>query len=160
MSIADFVFSHEDRSAIAAMAAQGPAPRAAAIDALRFFQTRHGYVSDSALQALAAALDMPAAALDEVATFYNLIFRQPVGQHVIMLCDSVTCWMLGRDKLQTRIFDRLGIAPGETSKDGRFSLLPIVCLGACDKAPALLMDGALHGNVDEVALDTLLDGAA
>jgi NADH-quinone oxidoreductase subunit E len=159
MSIAEPVLSTEERDAVAAMAAQGPAPRAAAIDALRFVQAQQGYVSDAAVTALAAALDMPAAALDEVATFYNLIFRQKVGAHVIMLCDSVACWMLGRDALQARILERLGIAPGETSADGRFSLLPIVCLGACDKAPALLMDGALHGDVDDAALAALLDKA-
>jgi len=159
MSIVESGLSRDEADAVAALAAAAPVPAGVAIDALKYLQARRGYVSDDSLAALAAALGMSVAALEEVATFYNLIFRQKVGRNVIMLCDSVACWMLGRDALQARILERLGIAPGETSADGRFSLLPIVCLGACDKAPALLMDGALHGDVDDAALDALLDTA-
>jgi NADH-quinone oxidoreductase subunit E len=160
MSIVDMVLSAQDRAAIGDLAAHVPAPSAAAIDALRYVQSRHGWVSDEALAETASVLRMSAAELDQVATFYNLIFRQAVGKNVIMLCDSATCWALGRDGLQKRIGERLGIAPGEMTEDGKFTLLPIVCLGACDKAPALMMGGVLHGDMDAAKLDALLDGAA
>jgi NADH-quinone oxidoreductase subunit E len=103
---------------------------------------------------------MPAAALDEVATFYNLIFRRPVGRHVLKLCDSAMCWMLGRQALEAQLFARLGIRPGETTADQKFTLLPIVCLGACDRAPALMMDEVLHGTLDAAALDALIEATA
>jgi NADH-quinone oxidoreductase subunit E len=157
MSTVEAGLTRDEGAAIAALVADVPEPRAAAIDALRFLQARRGWIDDEALASLAAALRMSVAALDEVATFYNLIFQQPVGETVILLCDSVTCWMMGRDALQARIGTRLGIRPGETTADGKFTLLPIVCLGACDNAPALMMGGMLHGGVDAVRLDALLD---
>jgi NADH-quinone oxidoreductase subunit E len=156
MSIVESGLSREEAEAVAALAAAAHVPAGAAIDALKYVQARRGYVSDDSLAALAGALGMGVAALDEVATFYNLIFRQKVGRRVILLCDSVTCWMLGRDALQARIFARLGIRPGETTADGDFTLLPVVCLGACDRAPALMLGDELHGDVDAARLDALL----
>ena len=137
--------------------ARGPA---AAIDCLRALQKELGYISDETLAEAAAILQMPVAVLDEVATFYNLIFREPVGKNVILLCDSAVCWMLGREALQSRIFERLGIAPGETTADGQYTLLPVVCLGACDRAPVLLVGETLHGHLDAAGVNKLLDGAA
>jgi NADH-quinone oxidoreductase subunit E len=150
----------EEQTAIARMAAELPVASAAAIDVLLMLQKRRGYISDEVLVAAAGALKMPAAALDEVATFYNLIFRRPVGRHVLKLCDSAMCWMLGRQALEAQLFARLGIRPGETTADQKFTLLPIVCLGACDRAPALMMDEVLHGTLDAAALDALIEATA
>jgi len=150
----------EEHTEIARMASDAPLASAAAIDVLLMLQKRHGHISDEVLAAAAQALRMSAAALDEVATFYNLIFRRPVGRHVLKLCDSAMCWMLGRDSLEARLYARLGIRPGETTSDGKFTLLPIVCLGACDKAPALMIGEVLHGNVDSAALDSLIEAAS
>jgi NADH-quinone oxidoreductase subunit E len=147
----------EENEAIAEMASHYPTPRAACIDAMKYLQARRRWISDAVLSELAAVLGMSAAELDEVATFYNLIFRSPVGEKVILLCDSITCWMLGRDALAAQISDRLGIAAGETSKDGKFTLLPIVCLGACDHAPAMMIGDKFFGDVDAALLDDLLD---
>jgi NADH-quinone oxidoreductase subunit E len=146
----------EENSAIAGMVAHYPTARAACIDAMKYLQTWRRYISDDVLNALAPLLGMSTAELDEVATFYNLIFRKPVGENVILLCDSITCWMLGRDRLAAHITARLGIKAGETTEDGRFTLLPIVCLGACDHAPAMMIGDELHGDVDEARLDELL----
>jgi NADH-quinone oxidoreductase subunit E len=153
MSTADAAFWDE----VAALVAHAEIPHAAAIDALKLVQSRLGYVPDGAIPQLAAALRMSPAALDEVATFYNLIFRRPVGEKIILLCDSVACWMLGRDALQRHITARLNITPGETTPDGKFTLLPIVCLGACHKAPALMLGDTLHGDMTPAKLDALLD---
>jgi len=147
----------EENATIAEMVAHYPAPRAACIDALKYLQARRRYISDPVLNELATALGMSAAELDEVATFYNLIFRKPVGEKVILLCDSITCWMLGRDALAAHIGARLGISAGETTKDGKFTLLPIVCLGACDHAPAMMIGDEFFGDVDFALLDELLD---
>jgi NADH-quinone oxidoreductase subunit E len=145
------------RAEIAALAAHAPTRRAACIDALKSVQARLRYVDDAALAETAALLDMPPAELDEVATFYNLIFRRPVGETVLLLCNSITCWMLGAEERSAHICARLGIKPGGTSADGRFTLLPIVCLGHCDHAPAMLAGETLIGDVTMAQLDALLE---
>ena len=95
--------------------------------------------------------------LDSVATFYNLIYRKPVGRHVILLCNSVSCWILGYERLRQRLGERLGIQLGETTPDGRFTLLPIVCLGTCDHAPALMIDNDLHRDLTPESVDRILE---
>jgi len=108
------------------------------------------------VRAVAALLDMTPDELDSVATFYNLIFRQPVGRHVILVCDTVSCWVMGYEEIVAQLGERLGIAFGQTTADGRFTLLPIPCLGACDRAPAMMIDDDLHGPVLPEALDEIL----
>jgi len=148
----------EDVEAIAALARQSPQPRGATIEALRLAQRRRGWVCDADLSEIAGLLAMSPEELDAVATFYNLIFRRPVGRHVLLACDSVSCWMLGGEVVRQRLEARLGIRPGETTADGRFTLLPTICLGACDHAPALMVDEDLHGDLDAATLDRLLEG--
>jgi NADH-quinone oxidoreductase subunit E len=155
MSTAD-TLTHAELAGIAALVAQGPDPRAARIGALRYVQETRRYISDEILAEIAALLKMSVAELDEVATFYNLIYRRPVGETVLLLCDSITCWMLGQPALAAHIGTRLGIKPGETTKDGKYTLLPIVCLGHCDHAPAMLRGDALHGDLNTAKLDALL----
>jgi NADH-quinone oxidoreductase subunit E len=145
---------------IRAAAGLYPEPSAAAIEALKIVQKHRRWVSDEAIGAIAGVLDMAPAELDSVATFYNLIYRRPVGATVIHYCDSVSCWILGADDLRDGLTRRLGIQPGETTPDGRYTLLPICCLGACDHAPALMIEGETVGDVDGARLDALLRGDA
>jgi NADH-quinone oxidoreductase subunit E len=145
------------REKITAAAEHAEYKRAAGLDALKVVQKRFGYVSDPHLAEVAALLEMTPAELDGVATFYNLIFRRPVGRHVILLCDSVACWVMGERAARAQIRERLGINPGETTADGRFTLLPIVCLGHCDHAPAMMVDEDQHGDLDAERLDAILD---
>ena len=132
-----------------------PDRQSAAIDALMIIQKHRGWVSDESLAAAAELLGMSLAQLDSIATFYNLIYRKPVGRHVVMVCDSVSCYVMGADPLARHVQERLGIKFGETTSDGRFTLLPIVCLGACDRAPTMMIDTKLIGPVEESALDEL-----
>jgi NADH-quinone oxidoreductase subunit E len=94
--------------------------------------------------------------LDGVATFYNLIRRKAVGKHVAMICDSVSCWVMGCEQLRQHVCDRLGVPLGGTTADGKLTVLPIVCLGACDRAPAMMVDGDLHTDLDTQRVDELL----
>jgi NADH-quinone oxidoreductase subunit E len=130
--------------------------RAACIEALRIVQRHRGWVSDESINEIAALLGMTPDELDSVATFYNLIFRKPVGKHVILLCDSVSCWIMGYVRLREHLQTRLGVTLGETTADGRFTLLPIVCLGTCDHAPAMMIDDALYRDLDPQQLDVVL----
>jgi NADH-quinone oxidoreductase subunit E len=129
----------------------------AAIDALRIVQRHRRWVSDESIRDLAEFLGMTPEELDSVATFYNLIFRKPVGEHVIFLCDTVSCWIMGYERLRAHLQARLGISPGETTADGRFTLLPIPCLGTCDHAPAMMVGEELYRDLDPDALDRILE---
>jgi len=150
--------SDQEIDAIEAEIGHLPDRRSAAIEALRIVQAQRGWVSDVSLNAVAQLLGMSSAELDSIATFYNLIFRQPVGRHVIMVCDSVSCFVMGCDRVRQAVTAHLGIEPGQTTDDGRYTLLPIVCLGACDRAPVMMVDDELIGAVDAQAVPALLDG--
>jgi NADH-quinone oxidoreductase subunit E len=130
--------------------------RAACVEALKIVQRHRGWVSDETLIDVAEFLELNPAELDAVATFYNLIFRKPVGKHIILVCNSVSCWIMGSERILEHLQHRLGIVLGETSADGVFTLLPIVCLGACDQAPAMMIDDQLYGNLDSAKIDEIL----
>lgn len=134
-----------------------PTKQAACVEALKVVQRRHGWVSDENLEAVASLLGMTADELDGVATFYSLIFRKPVGRHVVLLCNSVSCWMLGYDRLRAHLEQRLNVSMGGTSEDGRMTLLPVVCLGACDHAPVMMVDEDLHRDLDAGKIDGILE---
>jgi NADH-quinone oxidoreductase subunit E len=141
----------EERAEIEAEAAHYPTRRALCIEAMKVVQRHRGWVSDEALQDLSALLGMTPEELDGVATFYNLVYRRPVGRHVVLVCDSVSCWIMGYGRLRGRLSSELGVPLGGTTPDGRFTLLPIACLGACDRAPAMMVDDDLHGDLDPAA---------
>lgn len=131
-----------------------PQPRAAVLDALKLVQKRNGWVNDAQVHAIANMLDISPSDVEGVATFFNRVYRRPVGRHVILICDSVACYLNGYEDLAQAFRDRLGIDFGQTTPDGRFTLLPICCLGNCDKGASVLVDEDTYGPVrpDEVAL--------
>lgn len=151
------VLTEDERREIEAAAGRFPVPRAAAVEALLAVQRRRGWVSDEALAEAATLLGMTVDELDGVSSFYSLVFRKPVGRHVILVCDSITCWIVGSERIFERLTARLGIGLGETDAEGRFTLLPVACLGACDHAPAMLIDGDLHGDLTPEAIDGILE---
>ena len=133
-----------------------PRKQAACIEGLKVIQRNHGWVSDEHLHELAGLLDMSSDELDSVATFYNLVFRQPVGRHVILVCDSISCWVMGYEKIAGQLKEKLGIDFGQTTDDGRFTLLTIPCLGTCDHAPAMMVDENLHRDLTPEGIDEIL----
>jgi len=133
-----------------------PYKKAASVEALKVVQGHRKYVSDESLKDVAAYLDMSAEELDSVATFYNLIFRKPVGRHIILLCDSISCWVMGYENIKEQLSAKLKIGYGETTIDGKFTLLPNPCLGTCDCAPALMIDKDLYRNLTVEQLDEIL----
>jgi NADH-quinone oxidoreductase subunit E len=147
----------EEKSEIEKAISLVPIRKAAGIEALKIVQEHRRWVSDESLHDIAAFMNMSAEELDSVATFYNMIFRRPVGRHVILLCDSISCWVMGYENILKQVTARLGIKYGETTKDGRFTLLPNCCLGTCDCAPALMIDEDLYRNVTTDQLDEILN---
>ncbi|MBC5774782.1 NADH-quinone oxidoreductase subunit NuoE [Pontibacter sp. KCTC 32443] len=134
-----------------------PAPKNACIEALKIVQHSHGWISDESLKDVADYVGMSPAELDSVATFYNLIFRRPVGRHVILLCDSISCYVMGYETIKEALHEKLNIQYGQTTADGRFTLLPNCCLGTCDCAPALMIDNDLYRNLTVEQLDEILN---
>jgi NADH-quinone oxidoreductase subunit E len=152
-----FVLSADETHAIEHAMGHYEDPRAATIDALKVVQNNHGWVPDGAIAAIGRVLGIPASDVEGVATFYNLIFRQPVGRHVITVCDSIGCFLTGYDELIAAIKAKLGIELGQTTPDNRFTLLPICCLGNCDKGPTLMIDKDTHGPVAIHQVEQLLE---
>ena len=151
------MLTEEEKKEVIAELAHVEHKEAASIEALKVVQKRRRWVSDESINDLASLLDMTPAELDAVATFYNFIYRKPVGRHVIAICDSMVCWSLGYDPLRELLQQKLGIVFGETTRDNRFTLLPASCLGACDRAPAMLVDEDLYGPVAPEMLDGILE---
>jgi NADH-quinone oxidoreductase subunit E len=146
-----------ERQEIEAELLHYPDKRAACVEALKIVQRHHGWVSDERLKSLAMMLDMTPDELDGVATFYNLIYRKPVGRHVMLLCNSISCWIMGYEQMRAHIKARADVDLGQTTADQRFTLLPIVCLGACDHAPVMMVDDELHHDLTAEKVDDLLE---
>ncbi|WP_312938136.1 NADH-quinone oxidoreductase subunit NuoE [Stutzerimonas nitrititolerans] len=152
-----FVLSETERSAIEHEMHHYEDPRAASIEALKIVQKARGWVADGACDAIGAILGIPASDVEGVATFYSQIFRVPVGRHIIRVCDSMTCYIGGHESVLDSIRNEIGIEPGQTSSDGRFTLIPVCCLGNCDKAPALMIDDDTFGDVQPGGVAQLLE---
>jgi NADH-quinone oxidoreductase subunit E len=138
------MLTESERNEIEAGLLMYPDRRAGCIDALRIVQKHRGWISDESVRDVAECVGTSPGEVDAVATFYNLIYRRPVGRQVIHLCDSVSCWIMGGDLVCDELQKLLGVRLGETTVDGRFTLLPIPCLGACDRGPAMLIGRELH----------------
>ncbi|MDD5713179.1 MAG: NADH-quinone oxidoreductase subunit NuoE [Smithellaceae bacterium] len=151
------MLSEDEKQKIRAELLAHERPAAGALDALKIVQRRQGWVSDEAIVELAPFLNMTPAELDAVATFYPFIFRHPVGRHVVYICDAVSCWISGYEGILAQLKNILGIAPGETTEDGRFTLLPVSCIGACDRAPAMIVDEDLHGELTAEKIAVILE---
>ncbi len=146
------MLSAEEKTEIDLEVAKFEYKQAASIEALMIVQHHRGFVSDDAIKDIALHLEMSPTELDSIATFYNLIYRKPVGRYVIRICDSVSCYIMGYDQLREKIKDQLEIDLGQTTADGLFTLLPAQCLGTCDRAPAFMINDELFRdlNVDRV----------
>ncbi|MET1076534.1 MAG: NADH-quinone oxidoreductase subunit NuoE [Pseudomonas sp.] len=152
-----FILSEAEREAIEHELHHYEDSRAASIEALKIVQRARGWVPDGAIAAIGELIGIPASDVEGVATFYSQIFRQPVGRHIIRVCDSMVCYIGGHESVVARIQQQLGIGLGETSADGRFTLLPVCCLGNCDKAPALMIDDHTFGDVAPDGVAALLE---
>jgi NADH-quinone oxidoreductase subunit E len=134
-----------------------PDKRAGTIDALLIVQRRRGWISDDSLLDIAQFLEMTSEDVDSVATFYNLIFRKPVGRHVAFLCDSISCWIRGCDQIREQLKKHYDIDLGQTTRDGRLTVLPIACLGHCERAPVMLINQDVYGEVTPEKVESIVE---
>jgi NADH-quinone oxidoreductase subunit E len=149
------MLSKQARDDIEALRWRYPVARSALIPALLRAQDEIGWVPPDAMAEVAALLGISVEAVAEVASFYSLIFTEPVGKHVIQLCTNVSCMLAGSDTIREHLERRLGIRPGQTTADGRFTLRIAECLAACEEAPCMIVDEDRYprltpGRVDEI----------
>jgi len=150
----------ELKESLAAEIAEVRYPREKAVDVMYVLQSHYGYMTDEAMHEAAELLEMTPLELDELATFYDFIYRDPVGKYVIHVCDSVICWMDNHQEIIDHICSRLNIQMGGTTPDGLFTLLPVCCIGYCDRAPAMLINRKVYGHLTPEKIDEILDKLA
>ena len=132
-------------------------PRELTVDVMFALQNHYGYLSDEALEEAAGLLQMSPLELEELATFYDFIYREPVGKYVIHVCDGVVCWMNDYPSVLEYLIKKLAIRPGETTEDRLFTILPTACIGYCDLSPAVLINGRPYGPLTPEKVDELLE---
>ncbi|WP_067566557.1 NADH-quinone oxidoreductase subunit NuoE [Candidatus Doolittlea endobia] len=152
-----FELSQEEREAIEHEKRHYEDARAVSIEALKIVQKNRGWVPDEAIPAIAQVLDILVSDVEGVATFYSHIFRHPVGRHVIRYCDSVVCYITGYQSILSVLEHSLNIKSGQTTPDGRFTLLPTCCLGNCDKGPIMMVDDDTYVHLTPEGISSLLE---
>jgi len=147
----------ELKASLQEMISSAEHPRELVVDVMLASQDHYGYLSDEALEEAAMLLGMTPLEMEELATFYTFFYREPVGKYVIHVCDSVICWMDGYESIRDYLSQKLGIKMGETTSDGLFTLLPVCCIGYCDRSPAILINRKVYGPLTTEKLDNILE---
>ena len=139
---APFTFTPERRAELDGIIAKYPADqkRSAVLAALYLVQDQVGYLTANGMRHVAGILDMSPAQVEDVATYYVMFYREPVGKHVLQVCRTLSCALLGAERVTEALSEKLGLKVGETDKSGLFTLLEFECLGACDRAPIVMVN--------------------
>ncbi len=133
-----------------------PRPQAALLPVLQVIQGEFGHIPVEAEAWAAERLGLPPVRVREVVTFYSLLRRRKSGRHIVQICRNLSCALNGAEDLVRRVAETWGVGPGETSADGRFSLITVECLGNCPEAPCVLVDETDHARVTAGTLDKIL----
>ena len=128
------------------------------IPCLHRIQQDRGYIADSDIDELVEYLGVPRIQVEEVLSFYTMFRRKPIGRHHVEVCRNVSCSLRGAERLIGHLQDKLGVKPGETTPDGRFTLATCECMGSCGTAPMMVVDGAYHENLSIEKVDRILGG--
>jgi len=125
---------------------------------LRRIQDDRGYIADEDVAGLVDYLGVPRIQIEEVLSFYTMLRRKPIGRWHLQVCRNVSCSMRGAERLIDHLAGRLGVKPGETTADGRFTLSTVECLGSCGTAPVVMVNERYHELQDAQSLDALIEG--
>jgi NADH-quinone oxidoreductase E subunit len=139
---APFSLSPERRAKLDEIITKYPADRkrSAVLAALYLVQEQQGYLTGNAMRHIAPLLDLTPAEVEDVATYYVMFFREPVGKYVLQVCRTLSCALNGAERVTEALSEKLGIGVGETDASGMFTLLEFECLGACDRAPVVMVN--------------------
>jgi NADH-quinone oxidoreductase E subunit len=150
------MISEQTKQRMRDLASRYPAARSAILPSLHLAQQEEGYITDEGTQAVADAIGITVADVESVATFYTMYYQKQPGKRVIKVCNSIACYLRNCDELIEHLSDRLGIKPGETSEDGKYTLLAVECLASCGTAPVLQVNDEFVENVSLEKADALL----
>lgn len=153
-----FAFAAQNQKKLEAILRRYPTRRAAMLPTLHLVQDQEGFISPAAEAYVASLLEVPIVDVREVVSFYTLFTTRPLGKHHIRVCMSLSCWVRGCDSVKARLEAKLGVADGSTTPDGEISWEAVPdCLGACELAPMLQLDGYFEGHVTPEKVDELVD---
>lgn len=150
------MISPDARRKIEALKSEYETNQSALSPALHLAQADQGWVGEETQREVAQILGVTEQSVRAVVSFYTMFHQRPVGRHLLQVCRNLSCCLLGGMKLQKQIEERLGITEGETTKDGRFTLISVECLGSCGTAPVVMVNDRYHENVTPQELDRLL----
>jgi NADH-quinone oxidoreductase subunit E len=137
--------------------AEAEDPKEQVVNVMYAIQRHYGWLTDEGLEESAALVGMTPLEVEELATFYDFIYRSPVGQHVLHVCDGLVCWVYHEGSLFDYLCKKLGVCAGEVTEDGMFTVLPTACIGYCDRAPAMLVNGEFYGPLTPESIDEILE---
>ena len=160
MAPAQIEFPQEDLQEVRRLQALYPDKQAALLPVLRMVQERFGHISLESEEYVGSLFDLSPAHVHEVVTFYTLFFTRPVGRHILSVCHNLSCHLLGAQDVLAHLKERLGIDTGETTRDGKVTLLAVECLCACEMAPMLQVDDRYEGPLTRETLDRILESLA
>jgi NADH-quinone oxidoreductase subunit E len=132
-------------------------PREQVVNVMYAIQRHYGWLTNEGLEEAAALVGMTPLEVEELATFYDFIYRSPVGQFVLHVCDGLVCWVYHEGSLFDYLCKKLGVCAGEVTADGMFTVLPTACIGYCDHAPAMLVNGEFYGPLTPESIDDILE---
>ena len=151
-------FSDESKEYIEKLKGKYPEQQALLLPVLHLAQKDFGYIYPEVEEYVAGYLDLPVEHVHGVATFYTMYNKQPVGKYHIQVCTNISCSLLGSEHIVKHLEKKLGIKPGETTEDGKFTVSEVECLGACGFAPVMQINDDYYENLDEEKVDEILDG--
>ncbi|MDX1814990.1 MAG: NADH-quinone oxidoreductase subunit NuoE [Thermodesulfobacteriota bacterium] len=152
------VFSEETRAKHDRLLTRYPDREAAILPTLYLAQREFGHLSDEAILYVAGLLGFTPARIYGVATFYTMFNKKPVGKYHLQVCRNLSCSLMGAEHLIDHVARRIGVKPGETTADGRFTLSTVECLGSCGTAPVMQVNDDYYENLTEESIDALLEG--
>jgi NADH-quinone oxidoreductase subunit E len=150
-------FPEQLRARIDTIVSGSETRQSALIPVLREIQNEFGYLSNESMEEAAGILGLPPSSVQNVATFYTMFFRKPVGEHVIWLCRTLSCALRGAEHVEHHMCERLGVRTGETTPDGKITLMEAECLASCGTAPVMLVDDKLEENLTKERVDRLIE---
>ena len=154
-----FAYTAENRARFDEIVKRYPADRrrSAVLPALYLAQVQQGYITANAIRHVADLLGMTRADVEDVVSFYTMFYRRPVGKFVLNVCRTLTCALNGAERVTEELSAKLGIEPGQTDATGTFTLMEVECLGACDRAPVVMVNDAWHECLKPEAVSRLID---
>ena len=151
------IFTFVSTEKVKKILSQYPDKQSATLPLLHLAQLENGYISGAVINTVAELVDYHPAVVMDCVSFYTMLYTKPQGRHIIQVCQTLSCSLNGADALVDHVTDKYGIKPGETTEDGRFTLMKVECLGSCGTAPVVQINKKFHEGLSQKLIDELLE---